>query len=556
MDRRRAFILLAVVVAGMGLAAGERISDLQWLAFLAAAGVVLLVAIWPRLPPETPVTARTTVELGTLFVALFALAMVQLLRTQVVLSGAISRRSGVDAASGDVLGNPRLAMGELRVRRGAIRDRTGAALAESVPEPDGVTFRRVVPDLAAAEVVGYFSPLLYGTSALERAYDDERSGRAGPGEWRRARDGLLGLPRQGLDLRLSLDLGLQRLAHELLMGRPGGVVLLDARTGAVLAMASAPGIDPNLLDTDAEAGRAAAEAAWAGYLADDLAPLLLRPAQGAWPPGSTFTVITAAAAIDQGVADPATVYEDAGELVVNGRVIPENNRPDETRDAWTLTEALGWSLNVVFAQVGLQLGGDALRRAAEAWGFGADIPFDLPVTPSQVSADREFLDDPVAVAETAFGQGELLATTLQMALVAAGIANGGTVMRPWLVKSMSRRDGPEVWRVEPSAWRRPVRPETAAAVAAMMEWAVTEGGILGGAVPGYRSGGKTGTAETGEGEPTHGWYIGFAGDGERMLAVGVTVERGGSGGESAMPVGQRMLAEGIGQRVSGIGENG
>jgi peptidoglycan glycosyltransferase len=539
---RRALMLSAIGAAALGMAAGERISDLQWLAVLAIAGVLLLLAIWPRLPKETPVTARTTVELGTFFAALFVVAMVQLLRTQVVLAGAISRRSGVDAASGDMLGNPRLALGELRVKRGTIRDRAGAVLAESVPESDGATYRRVVPDLAAAEVVGYFSPLLYGASALEQAYDDQLSGRGGPGSWRRALDDLLGRPRQGLDLQVSLDLGMQRMAHELLMGRPGGVVLLDARTGAVLAMATAPGVDPNVLDTVSNDGRAAAQAAWAGYVADDFAPLLLRPTQGAWPPGSTFKVITAAAAIDQGLTDPAAGYEDVGELVVDGHIIPENNRPDETREVWTFTEALGWSLNVVFAQVGLQLGGDALRRGAESWGFGAEIPFDLPVTPSQVSGDPSFLDNPVAVAETAFGQGELLATTLQMALVAAGIANGGTVMRPWLVESMALPDGAEAWRVSPSVWRRPVRPETAAAVAGMMEWAVTEGGILGGAVPGYVSGGKTGTAETGEGEPTHGWYIGFAGDDARMLAVGVTVERGGSGSLAAMPIGQQMLA--------------
>ncbi|MGI9253880.1 MAG: hypothetical protein ACR2J8_09040, partial [Thermomicrobiales bacterium] len=160
MSSRRALMLAAIGAAALGMAAGERISDLQWLAVLAIAGALLLLAIWPRLPRSTPVTARTTVELGTLFAALFVVAMVQLLRTQVVLAGAISRRTGVDAASGDVLGNPRLAMGELRVRRGAIRDRHGAVLAESVPDADGVTFRRVVPDLTAAEVTGYFSPLL------------------------------------------------------------------------------------------------------------------------------------------------------------------------------------------------------------------------------------------------------------------------------------------------------------------------------------------------------------------------------------------------------------
>jgi penicillin-binding protein A len=541
-DRRRALLLAALVVAVLGLAAGELVTDLQWLAMLALAGLLLLVAIWPRLPRDTPVTARTTAELGTFFAVLFVIAAVQLLRTQVILAGAISRRTGVDPVSGDVLGNPRLAMGELRIRRGTIRDRAGAVLAESVPDAGGLTYRRVVPDLAAAEIVGYFSPLLYGRSALELAYDDALSGRGGPGAAARALDDLLGRPRQGLDLGLSLDVRLQRLARDQLMGRPGGVVLLDATTGATLVLATAPGIDPNLLDTVSDDERAAATAAWQGYIADPFAPLLLRPAQAALPPGSTFKIVTAAAAIDQGLADPWTEYEDAGQIEIDGRIIPEENRPDDSRTVWSLTEAVGWSLNVVFAQVGLQLGGDGLRRAAETWGFGSEIPFDLPVMPSQVSTDPAFLDREIAVAETAFGQGQLLATTMQMALVAAGIANGGRVMRPWLVESMRRPDGIETWRVEPSVWRQPVRPETAAAVAGMMQWAVEQGGILGGAVPGYWSGGKTGSAETGDGGAPHGWYIGFAGDGTRTYAVGVTVERGGSGGAVAMPIGQQVLA--------------
>jgi len=542
-DRRRGLLLGAAAVAGAGLAAGARVSDLQWLAMLGVAGALLLLAMWPRLAPGTPTTSRTAVQLGAVFMALFVVAMVQLLRTQVTLSKTIQRRTGVDPVTGEVLGNPRLAGGELRVKRGAIRDRTGAALAESVPEADGV-FRRVVPDLAAAEVVGYFSPLLYGASGLERAYDAELSGRGGPGSANRVIDELLGVPRQGLDLGLSLDLGLQRLARELMMGRPGGVALLDARTGATLALATAPGIDPNLLNTVDEAGRDAAVAAWQGYVADPAAPLVLRPTQAPLTPGSTFKVVTAAAAIDAGVAGPDTLYEDVGQLEIDGRIIPEENRPDDARTVWSLTEALGWSLNVVFAQVGIQLGADGLRLAAERWGFGSEIPYDLPVTPSQVANDPAFLDAPVALAETAFGQGQLLATALQMALVAAGIANGGTVVRPWLVERMTRQDGAEVWRREPRPWRQPVRAETADTVAGMMQWAVTEGGIRAGAVPGAVSGGKTGTGETVEGAAPNAWYIGFAGDpaGERMHAVAVVLERGGSGPTAAMPIGRDLLA--------------
>ena len=145
-----------------------------------------------------------------------------------------------------------------------------------------------------------------------------------------------------------------------------------------------------------------------------------RATSGLYPPGSTFKTITAAAAIDTGVARPDTIYEDAGELTIAGHTLVEQNRPNEEQTLWSLTESFAWSLNVVFAQVGLQLGGDTLAEAARGWGWESDIPFDLPVETSRVSVTPGFLDDPVAVAETAFGQGELLATPLQMALVAGG----------------------------------------------------------------------------------------------------------------------------------------
>jgi peptidoglycan glycosyltransferase len=474
------------------------------------------------------------------FLSIMTLIAVQLLRVQVVMSDSISHRTGVDPETGDVISNPLLIAEALGNARGTIYDRDGVALARSVFEDD--VARRVYPEPVTAEVTGYFSPLLYGSSGLEASWDDELAGRAGGNPLVEAIEGLRGLPRRGYDLHLTLDVGLQQQAHAALGARTGAAVLLDIESGAVLALASSPSFDPNALVVVTAEDREPAMAAWAGLEADPRAPLVQRATSGLYPPGSTFKVVTAAAAIDRGIAGPDTVYEDAGELTIEGHTLVEQNRPNVEQTFWTLTEAVSWSLNVVLAQVGLQLGGDNLAAAARGWGWEGEIPFDLPVEPSWVSVTPGFLDDPVALAETAFGQGELLATPLQMALVAAGIANDGEMPRPYLVASLSEPDGETVRQMRPALWRRGTGPAAADQTAGMMVSAVEMGALGTAFVPGYTIGGKTGTAETGSGDP-HAWFIGFIGrPGEApRYAVAVIVEAGGGGGQVALPIGRDLL---------------
>jgi peptidoglycan glycosyltransferase len=282
-------------------------------------------------------------------------------------------------------------------------------------------------------------------------------------------------------------------------------------------------------------------------MADPRSPLVQRATSGLYPPGSTFKTVTAAAAINLGVAGPDTPYEDNGALTVSGHTLVEQNRPNDAQTTWSLREALSWSLNVVFAQVGLQLGGDALAAAARGWGWESDIPFDLPVAESRVSVTPGFLSDPVAVAETSFGQGELLATPLQMALLAAGLGNDGAIMRPYLVDSLADPDGGTVRKTTPSLWRQGTAPEAARQTAAMMVTAVEQGALGNAYVPGYTIGGKTGTAETGNGNP-HAWFIGFIGrPGETpRYAVAVILEAGGGGGQVALPIGRDLLVAAMG----------
>ncbi|MFN8592085.1 MAG: penicillin-binding protein 2 [Thermomicrobiales bacterium] len=492
--RRQIAALLFALICGAGLAARDAITDAQWIGILWLSWVPLLIALWPQTPEIVPPLGRSALRMTMVFLSIFVLFAVQLLRVQVVMSDSFTHRRGVDPVTGDVISNPRLTNLALDTARGTIFDRSGHPLATTTLA-EGVA-RRVYPEPSTGEVTGYFSPLLYGATGLEASWDDELAGRAGGNPLRRLLDDLRGAPPRGLDLSLTLDVALQRQAHAALGDRPGAAVVLDARTGAVLALASSPNFDPNQLVAVSEADDAPARAAWEHLLADPRAPLVQRATSGLYPPGSTFKTVTAAAAIERGIANPDTRYEDAGELTIDGHTLVEANRPNAEQTEWTLREAFAWSLNVVFAQVGLQLGGDHLAKAARGWGWDSAIPFDLPVAASEISATPGFLDNQLAVSETAFGQGELLTTPLQMALIAAGVANNGEIMRPYLVASVTDAEGQVVQQTRPRVWRRGAGPEAATQTAGMMVNAVETGALGTAYVPGYTIGGKTGTAET------------------------------------------------------------
>jgi peptidoglycan glycosyltransferase len=527
----------AIGLVAVGLRSGRQITDARWLAILGAAWLLLVVATWLPLPRTIPSVGRSTIRTAVIIATVFAVVAVQLLRIQIVTSEATVERVAV-APNGDVAGNPRAQVGALDVRRGRVYDRNGVLLADTVRQ--GEVWARVYPEPESAYVVGYYAPLQYGSAGLEASYDDELTGETGetPLDWLE-RD-LLHRPTQGNDLILTLDAGLQRTAHELLDGRIGAAVLIDVETGAVLVLASNPHWDPNALFAAGPNETDETAAAWADLTADPDRPLVSRATLGRYPPGSTFKVVTAGAAIDAGFTDPARVYEDDGDLEVDGRVIVENNRPDPTQTEWTLTEGLAWSLNVVFAQVGLALGPELMREYAAGFGFGAEIPFDLPVEASQLEGTEGFVDNPVALADTAFGQGQLLVTPLQLALVATCYANGGTIPLPYLVDRVVSPGGQVLEEAEPAAWRQPVSPETAAQVAGMMVASVQTGYAAGAALSGATVGGKTGTAEAGDGEP-HAWFIGFAGDPTPRYAVAVVLEHGGSGLAGALFVGRDLL---------------
>jgi peptidoglycan glycosyltransferase len=529
--------ILAVLLLGFGLARTDHLDDREWLLVLGASWLLLLLATRIRLPLMIPTfnrsLIRTTLVLATVFVVISA----QLVRVQVTNSDAVFNHTAI-APDGETIGNPRLADQTLSVRRGQIYDRDGNLVAGTTEE-DG-QFIRYYPDPTTGYVAGYYSPLLYGTSGLEATWNDELTGRAGNDPLSRVVNGLLNRPQSGANLHLTLDADLQQQASSLLGGNTGSVVVMDAFTGEVLVLASNPSYDPNQLFTTSPAGNEAATSYWESLLDDPRSPLVQRATLGLFTPGSTFKTITAAIGIELGLITPDQVFEDNGQIDIDGRILVENNRPDDSRTQWTVREGVAWSLNVVFAQIGLLIGADQFWDAARQFGFDQDIPFDLPVEDSQVASSEDFLDDDNALADTAFGQGQLQVTPLFMCMVTGAFINGGEIMEPFLVAEVVDENGRVTNVTRPAVWQTPISANTATQVEDMMVNAVNNGAVRGAQIPGYTVGGKTGTAETGDGT-AHSWFIGFIGDDEPRYTVAVVLEGGSGGLSSAVSIGRDIL---------------
>ena len=255
----------------------------------------------------------------------------------------------------------------------------------------------------------------------------------------------------------------------------------------MLAIASSPKVDPAPLAAVNQDQVPAARNAWESLLADPNRPLVRRATEGLYPPGSTFKVITSSAGLESGVVAPDTVFEDDGSIDIDGHTIVEANRPEHSVSSWTLTEGFAYSLNVVFAQVGLQIGAQTLVERAKAFGIGSTVPFDESVSSGQIASTADFLDSPAALANTtAFGQGELLVTPMHMAMVVSAIANAGTAARPYLVQSLRDQNGKRFPRQTPVT-RFAVDQQTADIVQGFMVDAVEWGYATAADAPGIPS---------------------------------------------------------------------
>ena len=429
----------------------------------------------------------------------------------------------------DDVRNPRVQIGISGKERGLIVDSTGVRLAISQPTSEDLrSYVRSYPqEELFAHSVGFTSSL-FGDWGLESSYaTDLRSKR--DLTLSDLIDALMGRDLQARSLELTLVADLQRMAVDALDGQRGAIVALDPTTGAVLAFVSTPSFDPNtIIGSDGTL-------AWEALSGDPAEPLKDRASRESYPPGSTFKVITAAAAIESGIAGPDTTFANPTELELPGSTAVIRNFAGTLcgdTDQVSLREAFRRSCNTVFGQLAMDLGGSRLVQQAEAFGFNREIPFEWETLTGFFPSTGEFSADLPAVAQSGLGQRDVQATPLLMAMVAATIANGGDQMEPFMVARISDAAGEIVEEHQPSVWAKPVSPATADVVAGMMEQVVASGTGTRAAVSGVRVAGKTGTAET-EISPPHAWFIGFAPLENPSIALAVVVEEGGNAGENA-----------------------
>jgi peptidoglycan glycosyltransferase len=425
------------------------------------------------------------------------------------------------------------------VPRGQILDRHGTVLARNEKDANGELYR-VYRGTAASQVLGYASTR-FGRAGLELSYDAELSGLGGDP----LADALRKFgtdPYDPKDLQLSLSWDLQRAAVRALGNRKGAVVMLDPRDGQVLALASTP-----VYDASAIANPDTGEATFAALQADKDQPLLPRATLGRYVPGSIFKIVTAIAGLGSRSITPQTTYAEQPKaeqdgLLVQGFRVRDGHHPQTGDKPLDLIEATEVSCNIYFALTGLRTGGADLVAYADKLGFDAPIPFDLPTAVSQVTNGSGkqpggFVDD-VELANAAYGQAETFVTPLQMALVAATVANQGELMQPRLVTALIGKGGTR--QIGQHSLRRVIDPADAAAITQAMTQAV-EGPLgqqftTGAKIPGITTAGKSGTAELGgRGEP-HSWFIGFAPADQPTIAIAVIVEQGGRGAAAAAPI--------------------
>ncbi len=435
--------------------------------------------------------------------------------------------------------NPRIVFELLQNPRGTIITADDQVVARSVVRDDG-THQRTYPwGERYAHVVGYASAL-FGETGVERAHSDELRGPV-PTSVEALLDRLFGGDAGPGDLHLTLVHSVQAAAAAAIGDQTGAVVALDPATGAVLAYLSRPSFDPNLL-LDLEAAPAGDQ------LTDDPAqPLVDRAARRIYPPGSTFKIITAVAAVEAAIAYPDTLLLDPIALPLPGSTATITNFDGGVcgnGDTVSLEQATAVSCNTAFASLGMEVGADRLIEAAEAAGFNREIPFELPTVESTIPTR---LDDLAVVAQTALGGRDVRASPLLMAVIGGSLVNDGVMMTPHVVASVADADGEMTRRVSPRTWGTAMSADTAAILADLLEGAVRNGTGYRTAVEGLRVGGKTGTAEVPDGPP-HTWFVGFAiaPDG-RAVAVAVLVESGGNrggegtGGSVAAPIAREVF---------------
>jgi penicillin-binding protein A len=489
-------------------------------------------------------------RLGIALVLLFALVFAQLAYVQVF-------------AADDIKGNPanfsRQLIAEYNVQRGKILTADGLVLAESVPAPEGSRYRytRRYPQ---GDLYGYitgFYSRIYGRSALEESMNTYLSGEAPELAISTFSDLLLGRPKRGANIFVTIDPDLQEVARTALGSNEGAVVAMDPGSGDLLALYSTPGFDPSALSSgsDAEMRRA-----WRRLNADPDEPLLAQSHQELFLPGSSFKIVTASAALENGFG-PDSAWPNPHRLTLPLTNEELQNFGDDHCNGGSsqisLIEAFEESCNVTFAEVGLELGPERLAVQAHAYGLCGTLPperttcdeqlvrFELPFQNGRFPEPDYFERNDPLLAFSAVGLDNDLVNPLQMALIASAVANGGEVPQPRLVTEVRDAQGRVAREFPDGEIGRAISSQTAAALTRMMIAVVNEGSGFRAQIPGIQVAGKTGTATNGEGRPPNAWFTAFApagGPGPPRIAVSVIVLDGGdlgneaTGGQIAAPI--------------------
>ncbi|MEX0833400.1 MAG: penicillin-binding protein 2 [Actinomycetota bacterium] len=454
-------------------------------------------------------------------------------------------------AAEDLINNPanarRLIIQQFEVDRGDILARDGTVLATSVPTGGELKFLRRYPERDLTATATGYSSLIYGNADLEKSYDPYLSARDESLIPVTLIDQILGRPKRGATVVTTIDPKLQEVATRALGGAAGAVAAIDPRSGDVLALVSVPSYDPSDLSSH---NPKEIRRTWDQLNKDKDKPLLSKANEELYPPGSTFKLITATAALENGYSRSSR-WPNPPEidlpLTTNTLQNFGGTHCAGGASSISLEQAFTESCNVTFAEIGLKLGAKRLLEQARAYGFDQDVPFDVPFEEGHFPEVAHFEEADPLLAFAAVGQDDVSSNPLQMALVASAIANGGVMPRPRLVTEVRAPEGGVLKSFGPAAHSTAMSPKTAADMTRMMISVVNGGTGTSAQIPGIQVAGKTGTAQHGDGENPHAWFVSFAPAEKPEIAVAVVVFDGGdlgseaTGGAVAAPIARDVI---------------
>ena len=413
------------------------------------------------------------------------------------------------------------------VQYGMVLDKNGEKLAYSTKTGDG--YKREYPYAAStAHLVGYNSSK-YGKAGIESTFNSYLTGMNNQMRHLGAISHLLS-NQPGNNVMLTIDVALQEAAYRALGDNRGAIVVMNPRTGAIMAMVSKPSFNPNLLDQN-----------WESISTDGNSPLLNRATQGLYPPGSIIKVMVADAALTEKIIDFKKTINCEGPLKVPpDYVLSESGF--KAHGKVDLEEALAVSCNVTFGTLALKLGSGKMAKTFERYGFKRSLGQELQEATSHLP-DFDSLGNG-DLAQVGIGQSSLLVTPIRMAMLASSFANKGIIMKPYMVSNISDYDGNVIKEFMPEEWLTTTSPQLADAIKDMMVTVVNNGTGNAAYLSGRNVAGKTGTAENSQGA-SHAWFIGFAPADNPQVAIAVIVENAGSGGSIAAPMARQILMKAL-----------